>query len=193
MQGSRTTNGKLLVYAERDDRPDLPRTGRWVDLFHRGMLIASVAMLLIGVALGQPWLIVICWVPMIAASLLLVLGERGRTRVLLTRLVAWFSGGIVVEAMDYTNERYITVVWPRDAASWHGWLRWQGSQGYLVMTDRGLVDPEHGCGHVYLWRPIDRSKEFELMLRCDDWPEWQRWQDMDHREKSRLRKSILES
>lgn len=156
------------------------------------MLGTAVFLGLFGAITDRAWMVSSCAIPLIANIAVQVLGDKGSFHVLLTRLVARFTGGIAVEAMDYTNERYVTVAWPRDDGSWHGWLRWKSSTGYVSMLDIGMVDPTPGCGHIYIWRPLDRHREIDMMLRCDCWPDWDRWRSMSHMDKSAERRRLLE-
>ncbi len=96
------------------------------------------------------------------------------------KTLAWILDQHAVEVMDYESQLRYTVVC-RDGTGFEGYTHPLYKIGQLRLLPNGYVDPNCAASFFYLWRPLDRSLEIELLL-CSTtvWPDWDSFAQMGH-------------
>jgi hypothetical protein len=162
------------------------------------MFVAMAAMFavasLAGMVMGWPWIqiagftLMMAWLVVDGAtSLMLDKSER------LIRVAAWITGMIPVTIMDFAHDERQTLVRAQPDGSYIGPLSLTlGPRiGTVRLLPNGVVDGEHGNAHCYIWRPVDRELEIELMLRADSWPNWSEWRRLSHKQMWHQRQALM--
>ena len=146
-----------------------------------GLLVGVIWLQLLGLLICSTWMI-------LDGVITLELDNRPW----MMRVAAGFTGMIPVVIMDFNHKERLTLVSLQQDDCYLGPLSVAHDRGTIRLLPNGLVDRHHGNSHCYIWKPLDRALEVELMLRSASWPSWDEWRRLSHSEMMLRRKSGTE-
>lgn len=107
------------------------------------------------------------------------------------KTLAWILDQHAVEVMDCDSQSRLTMV-RRTGAGFQGYTHPIYKIGELLLLPNGYVDPTCVASFFYVWRPLDRELEIELLLGCrTPWPDWDSFAEMHHMDKIVQRRKAL--